>query len=55
MGRNSCHVKGMHTAKQNFEARSEVVPQSGHYTEAGLLGFSYDFGVTVIRHQNLTS
>ena len=22
------------------------------YTEAGLLGFSNDFGVTVIRHQN---
>jgi hypothetical protein len=23
------------------------------YTEAQLLGFSYDFGVTVIRHQNV--
>jgi hypothetical protein len=26
--------------------------QNKDYTEARLLGFSYDFGVTVIRHQN---
>ena len=26
--------------------------QSKDYTEARLLGFSYDFGVTVIHHQN---
>ena len=26
--------------------------QKRDYTDARLLGFSYDFGVTVIRHQN---
>ena len=30
----------------------EVLSQNRDYTEAGLLGFSNDFGVTVIRHQN---
>jgi hypothetical protein len=28
------------------------VTQNSDYTDARLLGFSYDFGVTVIRHQN---
>ena len=29
-----------------------IKSQNRDYTEARLLGFSYDFGVTVIRHQN---
>jgi hypothetical protein len=29
-----------------------ILPQNRDYTEARLLGFSYDFGVTVIRHEN---
>ena len=29
-----------------------ALSQNSDYTEVRLLGFSYDFGVTVIRHQN---
>jgi hypothetical protein len=41
-----------HVDLQYFKHVRDTIPQNRDYTNARLLGFSYDFGITVILHQN---